>query len=331
MDNRNNLGIVMREMKTYFYFGIIGVALLYFSSLSTCVAQVPGYEIEPSKEGDKPSGPVVVEELAPPVIINGKRADELTDDEKREFLQDKIKNIVQGDTQVEIIHVAPAYPVTISFQEAVTEVIIGDDSMLSVQVVSDAKMLYMRALAREGDTPVQVIFSGGKMRLYHVLVSKDYSDADSVIRVAAFDDNSPNSTKNLGWLAAAGMNTLDIRTITQIIRNYDALVGERAINNRMVKRIPIFRKSNITSFTTYYLYQFSSDPAAITFAYQNPYPYPIRYDESRLRIAIGNVRYVPDYVSFHKQTLAPGETTTGFAVIARPAFRFNQPFELVWK
>lgn len=287
----------------------------------------PGTEYQGTGQ---PQQMVVVEELAPPVIINGKRADELTDDERREFLESKILDINHEDGEVQLIHIAPGYPITISFQEPVQNMLLADSSLISVQNLNE-KTLVLRAQAREGDTSLQVFFHGNKLRVYHIFVQENMGTAETAIRVASFGAAGWNARGggSMGWMSPHGM--LDVRSISQIIRNYDALMGERAINSRMVRRTPLFRTSQITAFTTYYIYQFASGPAAVSFAYTNPYPYAIRYDESRLRIAIGNVRYIPDYVSFHKNILSPGESTTGFAVVGRPAFRFDQPFDLVWK
>jgi hypothetical protein len=46
---------------------------------------------------------------------------------------------------------------------------------------------------------------------------------------------------------------------------------------------------------------------------------------------MGNMLFIPDYVSFNKVDLGPGEVSTGFAVIADPGFVPSQPFELNWK
>jgi hypothetical protein len=287
----------------------------------------------PTNPAYAPEQKVVIEELAPPLIIKGKYADELSDDEKKEFLQEKIKTIYQEDGQVELLRVAPGYPLTLSFEDSIGNVVVGDTSLVNVSNLNDRTLL-LSALIREGDTTMQVFFPGNKLRIYHIFIADNFLTGETAIRVAAFGDAGPNggatAQQTAGWLGNS-KDKLDIRSITQIIRNYDALVQEGAVDSRMVKRFEIFRKSGITSFTTYYIYKFSSDPAVVTFAYENPFPYPIRYDESRLRLAIGNVRYVPDYVSIHKNVLAPGERTTGFAVLSHPAFRFDQPFELVWK
>lgn len=297
----------------------------------------------PPPTGDEDMGvvvgpPPVVEEVPPEVLINGKPASQLTEDEKIDFLTQKIKTISHEDGQVEILKVAPTYPLTVLFSEPIQMFVIGDDKMIKVELVggggggagggnSSPNGLVIRATARPpGDTVVQVFFSGGKVRLYHVFLQDNFVTADSCIRVVSFGKSPSNKTFGL-----SNRGQLDVRAITNVIRNYDALLREKAIDNRMVKRMEVFKKSNITSFTTFYLYQFASKPVAISFAYQNPYPYPIRYDESRLRIALGNVQYIPDYVSFHKNTLQPGEVTTGFAIVAHPVFDVTQPFELVWK
>jgi len=274
--------------------------------------------------------PIYYDEDPPPVKYGGKLASELSDDEIIEFLQEKIKNITHEDRQVRLLRVSPSYPLSLQFAEPYAHVLLGDPDVVKVDSM-DERTLVISASLRQGDTEMQVFFAGGKMRYYHIFIVENLQDAETAIKVGGFSSSNGASASNIGWMGGVPGGRLDIRTIAQVIRNYDALLMEKAIDPQMVKRTQVFRKSNITGFSTYYIYQFASNPAAITFAYKNPYPYPIRYDESRLRLAIGNVRYVPDYVSFNRLTLGPGEATSGFAVIANPVFKFNQPFELIWK
>jgi hypothetical protein len=257
-----------------------------------------------------------------------------------DFLQQKIKTIHHEDGKVEILHIAPGYPLTVIFEETIAQVIIGDPGVAQVKVMGGAsdntgKILFIKAATRlepnQPDVPntiLQVLFAGNKLRVYHIFIEANLVKADTTIRVVSFGGHPNQRTFGLD-----GQGRLDIRLITQVIRNYDALQREHGVDADLVKRIEVFRRSKITSFTTFYIYRFSSNPIAVSFAYQNPYPYPIRYDESRLRLSLGNVQYIPDYVSFHKTTLQPGEATTGFAVVSRPVFAIgpNTPFELVWK
>lgn len=314
----------MKTIKTLILFLVLTSSLL--------IAQPPPTSFsdeEPSLTKD-PSKAVIIEQAAPPVIINGKPADMMTDDEKKDFLQKKIRTINQEEGQVELLRAAPGYPLTVTFEESVKSVVVGDPTMLKVETLNP-KTLVFTAAVREGDTSVQVFFSENRIRVFHVFVPQNFLDGETTVKVEAFQDTpgAEGGSMNVGYVSRG--EDLDIRTITQIIRNYDALIGEKAIDSKVVKRSEVFRTSNITSFTTYYIYRFAGGPAAISFSYKNPFTYPVRYDESRLRIAIGNVRYVPDYVSLHRTTLAPGEVVTGFAVITKPVFTFDQPFELIWK
>jgi hypothetical protein len=306
-------------------------ALLLILAIPMCaIAQGPP-PLPPSGNGAGDAQTEVIQQTAPPVIINGKPADQMTDDEKLEFLQEKVKTISQEDGQVELLRVAPGYPLTLSFEEPIMSVIVGDTAMVKTENLNP-KTLVISPTSREGDTSMQVFFSGNLERIYHIFIADSFVNGETAIKIRAFGsgESSPESSIAKS-VAYKGSDELDIRMIAQVIRNYDALVMEKAIDSRSIRRFSIFRKSPITSFTTYYIYRFSNGPAAITFSYKNPYPYPIRYDESRLRLAIGNVTYVPDYVSLQKTNLGPGDATSGFAVISKPVFSFDQPFELVWK
>lgn len=280
----------------------------------------------PANDGNTaPPNPARYEEAPPPVIYRQKPVTELSDGEMTDFLQDKITILSQEDRQARLLRVAPGYPLSLQFEEPISKVLVGDPRLLGVSVM-DEKTLVVSASKREGDTGMQVFFSGGKLRYFHIFIAENLGKAELAVKINAFSDSS----KTPVWLNTA-TGRLDIRAITQIIYQYDELRKQNAIDTQTVRRTPILRKSSTTNFTTYHLFQFAGDPAVITFAYENPYPYAIRYDESRLRLNIDRVSYLPDYVSFNRLTLAPGEIATGFAIIAHPAFRFDQPFELIWK
>ncbi|MDD2708704.1 MAG: hypothetical protein PHV34_12015 [Verrucomicrobiae bacterium] len=268
---------------------------------------------------------------APPVVIRGKPVDQMSDDELRDFLQTKVQTIEQGDQTVEIVRVAPGYPVTIHFAEPMAFFVPpSDPNLFSIEKIS-GKTLAIAARQRQGDGCLQVYFGGGKIRLYHVFTAENLVQAHTALRVASFETGSGLSSP----AAPTGVNphngTPDVRAIANIIGNFDALMAEKAITPREVRRFPVFRKNPKTSFTCFDLYRFADGPLAVSFAYANPFTHAIRLDESRMRISLGNLQYVPDYVSLHRRTLEPGANTTGFAVVNRPAFHFDQPFELIWK
>ena len=267
----------------------------------------------------------VIEEAAPPVIINGKRADQLTDDELQEFLQAKVLNISHADGQVQLLRVAPGYPLTLSFVEQIQTVIVGDPSLVKTEKIG--RNIVLSALEREGDTSIQVWFPGNQLRVYHVLIAPNFLTGLTAVRVAAFSSDSGEATVGL----IPSSTQLNIRAIARVISNYDALVQEKALDPRTVKRLPVFRTNPRTGFTIYDLYRFAGGMLVVSFAYQNPYDYPIRYDESRLRLAVGNLLYVPDYTSLHEMSLPMGGATTGFTVIKQSGLRLDQPWEIAWK
>jgi hypothetical protein len=288
--------------------------------------QIPSSAVRSARQRQEKE--IVLEQDAPPVIIKGKRAEDLTDDERKDFLREKIKDIYQEDGEVELIRLSPGYPTTLTFEDRLTNFVLGDSTMVKIDQIGDGRTLVLNALEREGQTTLQIFFGGQKVRVYDLEIPSGtpFVQAPIAIRVAGFG-KSPQNTNSNG--APAG--GIDVRSITTVIANYDALLQEGSINSQTVKRTPVFKVSNAESFTVYYIYQFASGPLAISFAYKNPYNYPIRYNESQLRIQLGNMKFLPDYVSIQKTTLQPGEVTTGFAVVNNPSFTPSQPFELIWK
>lgn len=274
----------------------------------------------------QPQGQNVIYEPPPPVVIEGKKASELSEDEMREFLEKKIQTIYQQEGAVEFLRVAPGYALTLTFDIPVQAVVMGDDQLVSFQM--QGTTLVLAARQRKGDTSMQLIFGGQKIFNYHIFIADNYSTAQSTIRVISTSAGDGGGLQS-PYVSQEG--DLDLKAIANVISNYDVLEQEKAIDKRSVQRLAVFRKSDITSFEIYYIYLFKNGPTAISFAYTNPFSYPIRYDESQLRVQVGNMQFVPDFVSFHNTDLRPGQVTTGYLVLANAPFSIKQPFELIWK
>lgn len=267
-----------------------------------------------------------IKEPAAPVIINGKKAGDLTDDEIKEFLEQKRTEISQDEGSTELVRIAPGYALSMSFDEPLTGVIMGDPKLVSYKL-ANTKLLVLSATQRSGDTNMQLVFPGNKILNYHVFIASNFVAGATAIKINT--DYNPNTT-SIGTSPYANSENIDVAGIVKVISNYDVMVQEKAINAYEIKRHHIAQKSDITSFTFFDLFQFKSGPAVITFEYTNPYSRTVRYDESRLRLQIGNVTYIPDYVSVNKTALRPGESTKGFFIVVKPQFSFKQTFELKW-
>jgi len=259
---------------------------------------------------------------ADPVVIQGKKADQLSDEETRDFLQGKIRTISQRDGEVELLRIAPGYPMTLSFSELPQTIILGDPKMVGYQKVG--KTVVLSATTRQGDTSLQVFFSGGKLRVYHLFIEPDFVTGETSVRVTPFSSDFKMHSTSKG-----GMGSSTIKEILDVVRNYDLMIQEKSIHPREVRRIDLFRKSRYPYFTYFALYRFSSGPVVLTFSYENSTPVVVRVDESKIRLELGNRLFIPDFVSFHKNLLNPGERTTGLAFMYQAPFSGEQPFELV--
>ncbi|MDD4933986.1 MAG: hypothetical protein PHO89_11065, partial [Methylacidiphilaceae bacterium] len=220
-----------------------------------------------------PNGPSkqVVEEEAPPVVINGKRADELTEDQMLSFLQGKVRTIQQGDGQVEILRVAPGYPLVLEFADPISAWELGDAKLVSVR--RSAQSLILRASENSGDTSLIVFFPGGKTRPYHVFIEESFAKTQTLIRVASFGKRN-GMVQNASWSGGAQPGQYaDVADVARVVENYDLLLREGSITPRDIQRLSLFRRSQLTGFDYYYLYRFASGPLAITFSWRNPFPY----------------------------------------------------------
>lgn len=258
---------------------------------------------------------------ADPIQIQGKKAEDLNSEETRDFLQEKVRTISQQDGEVELLRLAPGYPLTLSFSESLQHVVVGDPKMLGYQKMG--KTLVLSATAREGDTSIQVFFSGNQLRVYHLFIEPNFSTGETAVRV------NPFSTSRTSFSKSSNATSLSRKEILEIIRNYDLLIQNKAIQKRDVQRIDLFRKSRYPGFTYFCLYRFTSGTLAVTFSYQNTYSVALRTDESKIRIELGHQLFIPDYVSLHKNFLMPQERTTGLAIFDQLPFSADQPFEFV--
>lgn len=312
-------------MKTVTLLVLISTSLTQ-SLLSQGVPPPPTGARNAGVAGGTQGGVIIIPQAPEPVVVDGKKAQDLDDDQMREFLEAKIQTIHQGEGAVELLRIAPGYALTMTFSEPLSSVVVGDPGM--VKFTNKGKVLVLSANTRTGDTSMQIVLPGDRILNYHIFIAPNFAEAQSTLNViVASNKGSGGGAGSPYYDAGEG---LDIRAIANVISNYDALEQEGAISRSGVKRYGIFRKSDITSFEYYYIYVFKNGPVAISFAYRNPYNYEVRYDESRLRLQMGNMLFVPDYVSFNQTHLSGGETSTGFAVIADPSFSPNQPFELNW-
>lgn len=256
------------------------------------------------------------------VVIQGKKADQLSDEETRDFLQGKIRTISQRDGEVELLRIAPGYPMTLSFSELPQTIILGDPKMVGYQKVG--KTVVLSATTRQGDTSLQVFFAGGKLRVYHLFIEPDFVTGETSVRVTPFLSDVKTSRTS-----SPDACSLTIKEILDIVRNYDLMTQEKSLHQREVRRFDLFRKSRYPNFTYFALYRFASGPVVITFSYENSTPVAVRVDESKIRMELGHRLFVPDFVSFHKILLKAGERTTGLVLMYQPPFSVEQSFELV--
>lgn len=274
-------------------------------------------------------GPQVITEPAKPVIINGKRASDLNDDELLDFLQSKIQTVEQGDGDILLLHLAPGYALTLNYEEPVQAVIMGDPALASYE--RSGRTVVLSAKQRAGDTNMKVMFPGSVIREYHVFIQSSFAKADNTFKVTTPKTNATGGggATESPYVSSAG--AIDIKSVSKIVANYDAMLTEKAIDTRRIKRTQIARKSEVGSWVYYYTFAFPGGMQAISFSYRNPYSNAQTFDPSRLRIQFGDVRFVPDFASMEKQTLRPGESSSGFVVFAHPPFSLAQPFEIVWR
>ena len=308
-------------------------AVLLMSTLPV-LAQEPIPPPLPESSPASPSNSPIISEPAEPVMIDGKPASELTEQQMLDFLQGKIKTIEQEDGELIPLRVAPGYALKMMFQEPIMDAIPGDPALCSLTKVGN-KILVFNAKQRAGDTNLSVFFAGGIVRHYHIFIEANFSTADDFYRVLAAQQapetgvagSSPRASAIMFLDGAGGVN---VQNLSNVINNYDALVQERAVDTNRVRRREIFRRGSASAWTYYYIFEFSNGSAAVSFRYRNPGAMETVFDPRRVRLQIGAMVFVPDYATADREYIGPGQAVIGYIFFKQPAFSLNQPFDLVW-
>jgi hypothetical protein len=308
-------------------------AVLLLSSMPVLAQEAVPPPISDFSQANPGPSPVI-SEPAKPVMINGKPASELTEQEMMDFLQDKIKTIEQEDGELLPLRVAPGYALKIQFQEPIMDAVPGDPALCSLTKVG-SKILVFNAKQRAGDTNLSVFFSGGIVRQYHVFIEANFSTADDFFRVLAAQQSpetgvvgsSPAASASMFLDGAGGVN---VQNLSNLINNYDALVQERAVDTHRVRRREIFRRGSASAWTYYYIFEFSNGSAAVSFRYRNPGQQETVFDPGRVRLQIGAMVFKPDFATADNEYIGPGQAVIGYIFFKKPVFSLNQPFDLVW-
>jgi hypothetical protein len=248
-----------------------------------------------------------------PLIINGRAAEEMGPDEIREFLSLKVREAWMEDGDVELLNISMGYPVVLRFNQPVQAVSVGDPELFRVERMG--RMVEVVALQPQGDTPLRVFFAGDKVFYFHAFARATYLEGDAIVTVNGGMDGA-----NPRILTSAKDGGMGVAEVLRTVANYDILLQERAINPRRVTRTEIFApRTQQTGFTVYYRYNVEG-VTVYTFRYDNPYQVPRVLDRSRLRFRIGNMDFVPDYVSLSRTDVGPAGGTMGVALFWRAPF-----------
>ena len=277
--------------------------------------------------------------IPPPVVINGKKADELSDEEIQEFIQSKVKTINQGPDQVVVLNIARGYPMTLEYNDPISEVVFNKSVLNVIRKGSNLELIALQSPDPKNeskDTYLKVFFEDNKIRPYHVLISNTYVKGDYIINFPAFDEVS-----NSGPVSSVSFDEKKklIPDFLRIIMNFEALSQNKQIDPQMYRREPLFKKNPASGFTYFYLYRMKGG-IAITFAFENIYTIKKSFNPFDLRIEIGGSRFRPDFCSMHEVDggknpnatieLKPNQSTTGVILYFNPIFDPKQPFELNW-
>jgi hypothetical protein len=308
--------------------------LLFFcSGLSVLAQEVVPPAISDPTPGTSGTQPII-SEPAKPVMIDGKPASELSEQQMMDFLQGKIKTITQEDGELLPLRVAPGYALKLMYQEPIMDAVPGDPALCTLTKIG-SKILVFNAKQRAGDTNLSVFFAGGIVRQYHIFIEANFSTADDFFRVLAATEVPETS---VGAVSGASSSSMFLDTagevngsnLTNLINNYDALLSERSVDTNRIRRREVFRRGSGTAWTYYYVFDFANGSAAVSFRYRNPGRMDTVFTPGRVRIQIGAMIFTPDFAAIDKEYIGPGQSAIGYVFFKKPAFSLNQPFDLVW-
>jgi hypothetical protein len=310
-------------------------SLLFFfwSGLSVLAQEVVPPAMSDATPGANGTQPII-SEPAKPVMIDGKPASELTEQQMLDFLQSKIKTITQEDGELLPLRVAPGYALKLMYQEPIMDAVPGDPALCTLTKVG-SRILVFNAKQRAGDTNLSVFFAGGVVRQYHIFIEANFSTADDFFRVLAATEVPETGVGGPSGASSASMfldasGEVNGSNLTNLINNYDALVSERSVDTNRIRRREVFRRGSGNAWTYYYVFDFANGSAAVSFRYRNPGRMEAVFTPGRVRIQIGAMIFTPDFAAVDKEYIGQGQSAIGYVFFKKPAFSLNQPFDLVW-
>ncbi len=239
-------------------------------------------------------------------------------DDNRYLESDKVFYEKPVEADVLKVNTALGYCTVLEFPEKPILVAAGDNSLIQVEIPQNSKRVVIKPLQAAGQTNL-FVFTPNQRFNYNVLIG-DAKHVDYVLDSKASVQDKTGTKKKLS-----------IDTVLKMARAYAFYKKNKLINEREFIQRNLFYKCSYDNLGIDVIEAFTNkDPhyLILHIVVHNLTDDPINLIEQKTDILIGNKKFVPQYVLFDNDQLAPSNKTDGWLVLENSFVSINNKFSL---
>ena len=239
-------------------------------------------------------------------------------DDNRYLDTDKVFYEKPIEADVLKVNTSLGYCTVLEFPDKPMLVTVGDNSLIQVEIPQNSKSVVIKPLQVTGETNL-FVFTPNQRFNYKVLIG-DAQHVDYVLDSKA-SVQAKTGTKQ----------KLSIDTVLKMARSYNFYKKNRLINEREFIQKNIFYQCPYQDLSIDVIEAFSNkDPhfLILHIVVHNLTDQILNLNEPSTDILVGNKKFIPQYVLFDSDQLAPSGKTDGWLVLENSYVSINNKFSL---
>jgi len=216
------------------------------------------------------------------------------------------------------VNTAIGYCTVLEFAEKPMLVTVGDNSLIQVEIPQNSKSVVIKPMQEAGETNL-FVFTPSQRFNYNVSIG-DPAQVDYVL------DSGHMSTK-----LDKGHSRLSLGTVLKMARSYAGLKSLGVINGREFIQKDIFNQCSYPRVSIDVIEVFANkDPHYLLFhiVVHNLTDETVSLREQNTSILANDQKFVPQYVLFDNDKLAPSSKTDGWLVLENSFVSIDNKFSL---
>ncbi|MDO8674751.1 MAG: hypothetical protein Q7K71_01375 [Candidatus Omnitrophota bacterium] len=216
------------------------------------------------------------------------------------------------------VNTALGYCTVLEFAEKPMLVTVGDNSLIQVEIPQNSKSVVIKPMQEAGETNL-FVFTPSQRFNYNVVIGSP-AQVDYVLdsRQALKDKGKSHSRLSLG-------------TVLKMARSYAGLKSLGVINQREFIQKDIFNQCSYPWVSIDFLEVFANkDPHYLVFhiVVHNLADETLNLKEENASILVNDQKFIPQYVLFDNDRLAPSSKTDGWLVLENSFVSIDNKFSL---